>query len=150
MKLKASYVQTAVRLFQEGHACSQAIFATYSPLMNFNEELAIKIACPFAGGIAHLGDICGIVYGAILVLGLKHGRVNPDDNEARDKIHRLVKDFMKKFNDNHGSLKCRDLIQCEIDTPEKFTQAKEQGVFDSVCVVLVRNGASLLESMLDI
>jgi len=45
---------------------------------------------------------------------------------------------------------CRDLIGCALDTPEKVRQAREQGVFDRVCVGLVRSAAELLEEVLEL
>ena len=36
-----------------------------------------RIATPFGGGIGGRGEVCGAVTGAVMAIGLKHGREEP-------------------------------------------------------------------------
>ena len=66
-------VEDALSLFKNGFRCSQAILSTYGLQFGLDQELALKLASPFGGGMGSLGNTCGAVTGAILVIGLKYG-----------------------------------------------------------------------------
>jgi C_GCAxxG_C_C family probable redox protein len=141
-------VDQAVECFGQGYACSQAILATYGEPLGLPREQAIKLAEGFAGGMAGLGETCGAVTGALMVLGLKHGRRHPDDAEAKMATNRLVREFLRRFEARRGSVKCRDLLGCSIDTPEKLQAARDRKLFATVCPGFVRDAAEILEVLL--
>jgi C_GCAxxG_C_C family probable redox protein len=141
-------IDQAVACFGQGYACSQAILATYGEPLGLPREQAIKLAEGFAGGMAGLGDTCGAVTGALMVLGLKHGRTRPDDVEAKLATNRRVREFLRRFEARRSSVKCRDLLGCSIDTPEKLQAARNRKLFTTVCPGLVRDAAEILEALL--
>ncbi|MFZ5631777.1 MAG: C-GCAxxG-C-C family protein [Bacillota bacterium] len=69
-------VELAVSSFQEGALCSQALFSTCAVKLGLDRETAMKIATPFGGGMARLGETCGAVTGALMVIGLKYGNMS--------------------------------------------------------------------------
>jgi len=144
-----SNVETAVQCFGQGFACSQAVLATYGEPLGLPREPALRLAEGFAGGMAGLGETCGAVTGALMVLGLKHGRTRPDDADAKMRTNRLVREFMRRYEARHGSVKCRDLLGCEINTPEKLQAARDRKLFTTVCPGLVRDAAEILEQLLE-
>ena len=103
-------VEKAVLLFRAGHACSQAILTAYGPTLGLDETLALKIACPFGGGMARMGGTCGAVTGAFMVIGLKHGRVSATDEQAKEKTYEIVREFVERFTSRNGSMVCRELL----------------------------------------
>jgi C_GCAxxG_C_C family probable redox protein len=141
-------VEQAVECFGQGFACSQAILATYGEPLGLKREHALRLAEGFAGGMAGLGETCGAVSGALMVLGLKCGRTRPDDADAKRKTHRLVREFVRQFGARHGSVKCRELLGCEIDTPEKLQAARDRKLFTTVCPGFVWHAAEILETLL--
>jgi C_GCAxxG_C_C family probable redox protein len=141
-------VETAVAKFKEGFSCSQAVFSAYAELLGLNQELALKISQPFGGGMAHMGETCGTVTGAFLVIGLKHGRVKAEDKEAKEKTYELVKEFVKRFKSLHNYLKCKDLLGHDIGTPEGSKHIEEEKLFETFCPQLVRHAAEILEEIL--
>jgi C_GCAxxG_C_C family probable redox protein len=141
-------ISKAVSLFQSNHRCSQSVLSVFSESMGLAEETALKIACPFGGGLSRLGEICGAVSGAAMVIGLKYGRVNPEDEEALEQTDALVCDFVNRFRSRHSSILCRDLIECDIDTPETHQKAKDSGVFETVCTQLVKDAVMILDEIL--
>jgi C_GCAxxG_C_C family probable redox protein len=147
--MNPSNVDRAVDCFAQGLACSQAILATYGEPMGLPRAQAIRLAEGFAGGMAGLGETCGAVAGALMVLGLKHGRTHPDDVAAKTATHRRVREFLRQFEARRGSVKCRDLLGCSIDTPERLQAARDQKLFTTVCPGLVRDAAEILEALLD-
>ena len=52
------------------------MFSIYAEKLNLDLKTAIKIATPFGGGMARLGETCGAVSGALMAIGLKHGNMH--------------------------------------------------------------------------
>lgn len=141
-------VEKAVSRFKEGHVCSQAILSTYGVQFGIDEEIALRIACPFGGGMARMGETCGAVSGAFMVFGIKYGRVSVEDKQAKDKTYSLVNKFVEKFKARNSTIVCRELLGCDINTPQAVEKATEEGLFDTVCPKLVQDAAELLEELL--
>ncbi|NOY97658.1 MAG: C_GCAxxG_C_C family protein, partial [Chloroflexi bacterium] len=118
----------------------------FAPDLGLSEESAIKIAAAFGGGMARQGEVCGAVSGALMALGLKYGHASP---ENRDEVNGIGGTFMRRFEERNGSILCRELLGCAIDTPEGLQQARERGVFAAVCPKAVRVAAQLVAESLD-
>lgn len=69
-------VSEAVELFRSGAACSQAILGAYARTVGIDRATAMRMASGFAGGM-RLGETCGAVTGAFMVLGLRNGDRTP-------------------------------------------------------------------------
>jgi C_GCAxxG_C_C family probable redox protein len=69
-----SKVNEAEACFSNGFNCCQSVLSTYGKGLGLGEREALKIASGFGAGIAYMGDICGAVTGAFMVIGLKYGR----------------------------------------------------------------------------
>ncbi len=141
-------VQTAVARFQEGCNCSQAILSAYGEPLGVSGEAALKLAAGFGGGMGRMGGTCGAVIGAVMVLGLKYGPTAAEDDEAKEKTYELVRQFAARFQARHGSLLCRDLLGCEISSPEGLQRAIDQKLFSTICRPLVQDAAEILEPLL--
>jgi len=55
---------------EAGFNCCQAILSTYGSELGLDESLAKRIASGFGGGMARMGETCGPVTGAFMVIGL--------------------------------------------------------------------------------
>jgi C_GCAxxG_C_C family probable redox protein len=140
--------QKAHALFREGFSCSQAVAAAFAEDLGLERETALRISQPFGGGIGKSGDWCGAVTGAFLVIGLKHGRVKAEDTISRDRTYALVQEFIRRFKARHVHLKCRDLLDCDISTPEGQKKAEELNLHATRCEEYVRDAADILEEIL--
>jgi C_GCAxxG_C_C family probable redox protein len=138
----------AVSLFKEGFSCSQAVFAACAGELGLAHDTALRIAQPFGGGIAKSGDWCGAVTGAFLVIGLKYGRVKADDTAAKDKTYALVQEFVRRFRSKHVSVRCNDLLGCDIGTPEGQKTIEEKKLHQTLCEDLIRDAMGILDGLL--
>ena len=135
----------AVTRFDQDFNCAQSVLAAFAPQLGMDENQALKLASPFGGGVARRGQICGAVTGALMALGLAQGADNPAGNED---TYRLGQEFLQRFESKHGSLLCRELIDCDISTPEGLQQAREKGIFAARCPLFVRGAAEIVQDML--
>ena len=97
--------------------------------------------------MGRMGEQCGAVTGALMVIGLKYGMTKAKDEGARDKTYELVREFVAKFKSRHGSIRCRELLGCDLSNDEGLTTAREKGLFDTLCPQLVRDAAEILEEI---
>jgi C_GCAxxG_C_C family probable redox protein len=141
-------VDRAVSLFEQGFTCSQAVLAGFAGRYGLGEQTALKVACAYGGGIARNGEMCGAVTGALMVIGLAHGKASLADDAAKERTYALTREFWKRFRDRQGSLVCNELIGVDIGTPEGAKAASESGVFREKCPDLVRCAAEVLEELL--
>lgn len=141
-------IEHAISCFKEGFNCSQAVLSSYSKKFGLNRKKALKIAQAFGGGIAQTGQICGAVNGALMVIGLKHGRIRANDIEAKDTTYKLSKDFMEMFKTHNGSIICKDLLGYDISTPEGMKNSEEKKLFDTLCPDFVHSAVTIIEEIL--
>ncbi len=141
-------VENAIHRFRNGLNCSQSVLATYGPRLGLDETLSHKLASGLGGGLGRTGETCGAVTGAILVLGLRLDSGRAGDKESKDRMAAKAQEFLERFAEANGATRCRDLIRCDIRTPEKMAAAKADGVFDTICPTLIESAARILEELL--
>lgn len=146
--MKMKNADRAASVLKEGFNCAQAVFSTFAPGLGLEEGKAARIAGVFGGGMARMGGTCGAVTGAFMALGLKYGSSRTQDKEIKEKSYEIAREFVRRFTDRNGTVVCRDLLGCEILTPEGIEHARSQGLFDTVCVKLVKDSVEILEDML--
>jgi C_GCAxxG_C_C family probable redox protein len=138
----------ALNYFEEGFLCSQSILMAYGPCFGLDREIAARLAASFGGGIARRGETCGAVLGAFMVLGLIYGHTSAEDIETKEKAYLMVNAFIAEFQAHLGSIKCRDLLEIDINTPEGLELARDSQVFTSRCPGYVSKAAEILDSMI--
>jgi len=137
----------AAAAFGEGFNCAQAVFAALAPRFGLDGGTAARTACAFGGGMARSGGACGAVTGALMAIGLARGG-RPSERDAKEAAYGAAREFMRRFGERNGAVACRDLLGCEIGTPEGYERAKRAGSFDTLCPKLVRDAVEILEELL--
>ena len=139
--------EEAIALFGTHGNCCTGVLAAYAPEYGLGEELAVR-ATRGMPGIGLLGDACGVVTGAALVIGL--ATTNDDnigDNESGLRTCQMVQQFVAAFKDRHGSTECSALLGRDISTPEKFGEAAQANAF-AVCPGYVESAVEILDGLL--
>ncbi len=137
----------AKAIYNEGFSCAPAVLATYCEQFGLGRDPALKIATGFGGGM-HLGQTCGAVTGAIMVIGLKYGKTKADDQASKAKTYEVSKRFADKFKARYGSIECRALLGCDITTPEGMKEARDKKLFTTICAEYVATTAEILDEIL--
>jgi len=142
-------VERAVSCFKDGFSCSQALLSTYGAQFGLNREIALKVSGAFGGGMSRMGETCGAVTGAFMVIGLKYGKTRVEDEWTKDETYRLVKEFVERFKSRNGSIICRELLGCDISTPEEMKLAEEKKLVTTLCPKFVQDAAEIIEQILE-
>ena len=138
----------AVERFKKGFNCSQAVIGTFSEQFGLDCDKASKVATGFGGGM-RMGGTCGAVTGAFMVLGLKYGNSIAKNREAKAKTYKKIEEYTSRFKSRNNSVACRELLGCNISTPEGMKEAQDKDLFSSTCPRMVQDAAEILEEMLN-
>lgn len=124
--------------------CAQSVLLSFAGELNLEEKTALRIAGGFGSGMT-MGETCGAVTGAYMVLGMK---INPEGKPIQ-LIKADTKEAVRKFNSlfiaKHGSLQCKKLLGVDISTPEGAARAVELNLYNTRCADLVASAAEILE-----
>jgi C_GCAxxG_C_C family probable redox protein len=137
-----------VECFNGGFNCSQAVFSTFSEELGLDKRVALKIAGSFGGGMGHIGEACGAVTGAFLVLGLKYGQADGEDKASRALNYLLVKEFADRFKKINGSISCKEILGYDLSDEKQLLAARQTDVFEIKCTKYVREAIELLEEII--
>jgi len=138
--------QYAAELFRNGFFCSQAVLATFCDSYGLDRNSALKISCGLGSGMSCSG-ICGAVSGAVLVIGLKYGHTDAKDRAAKQICKAKVGEFLCIFLERNRRTICRDILGCDISTPEGRQKAIDEKLFTTVCVDMVTSAVTILEEL---
>ena len=124
------------------------MLSSFGEELGLARELALKVAGAFGGGMARMGETCGAVTGALMVIGLKYGMTQAKDGAARDRTYKLAQEFMTRFKTHHNSMVCRELLGYDLSSLEGRKAAHEKGLFTTLCPQFVRDAVEIVEQLL--
>lgn len=122
--------------------------SVYGARFGLDRETGLKIAGAFGGGMARRGETCGAVTGAFMVIGLKHGKTKPEDDEARERTYRLVDEVVSRFKARNGAILCRELLGHDLSTEKGREAVAEKNLFVTLCPRFVQDASDILEELL--
>lgn len=138
--------KAAKERFARSDNCAQSVFSTFSVQHGMDESTALKITSTLGGGLSRRGEVCGAVTGALLALGLVRGTDTP---AGKEESYRMGQEFMSRFEEKHGTIQCRELLDCDISTPAGRQQASDKGYFKALCPLFVEDAAEIVSKMLE-
>lgn len=146
MTSKSVLGEKAVKQFLEGYNCAQSVLLTIFEHWDIRNDLVPKIATGFGGGIGRCGSVCGALAGGVMAISVKYGTNEPSP-EKRLKTYALANEFYKKFEKQHGSVLCRELIGYNLSNPKELKKAQQSKVFEKKCVNFVR---TVVETLIEL
>lgn len=133
-------------LFGRGQDCGQIVVEHFASKIGVSKEEANRIAAAFGGGLG-VGETCGAVMGAMIVLGLKYGHNGPDDNERKGEMNEKRAEFLALWDEKYGKVRCEELLGNNIGTQEGLTKILDEGLLFSFCPSLVDDAIKMLEEL---
>ncbi len=138
----------ALERFKGGYFCSQAVLSVFCEELGMDPQTALKVSSGFGGGMGRMGEVCGAVTGAFMVLGLVHWKAEVPSMEEKSKVSEQIRAFAREFKRQHGCIGCKDLLGYDLSTPDGYKQAADKGAFVTVCRPVVEDAVKILEKLL--
>lgn len=145
--VKPHEVEQTLACFKEGWNCTQAVLSTYGPQFGLDRASAVRIAAAFGSGMG-MGETCGAVTGALMVIGLKHAKLNAGSLFSRDKTEDIAREFVARFKARNETTECRELLGCDVSSCDGFKTAKKDKHFKTRCPKFVQDAAEILAELL--
>jgi hypothetical protein len=73
-----------------------------------------------------------------------------DDLKSREDAYAVVREFVHRFKGRNVSTLCRDLLDCDISTPEGIKRAREEGLIKKTCPKFVKDAAEILDQLIEL
>jgi len=99
--------------------------------LGIKSKLVPRIATGFGGGIGRTGAVCGAVIGGTMAIGLRHGREKA--SRPSDRAYALAQEFRRRFEDEMGTISCRELTGVDLTTPEGLQRFRSSDLPKTVC-----------------
>ncbi|MBR7181365.1 MAG: C_GCAxxG_C_C family protein [Clostridia bacterium] len=108
-----TYKERAVELFMSGANCAQAVFATFAPLCGIDEDMALRIAASFGGGLGGQHEVCGAVSGMCMAAGALYGYTDLSDAALKRGHYALIRALCDGFRAQFDTIICRELLDAK-------------------------------------
>jgi C_GCAxxG_C_C family probable redox protein len=132
-----------------GLSCSQTILTVYGEQYGIDQDMAMVLGRTLSLGVAGQGETCGYVTGALLILA--HAYNDNDEAQARKKTHPVVIDFIRRFKERYGTLKCKELLGADVSTNEGLKKFQDEKLKYKNCCCedgIGQHAAEILESLI--
>lgn len=140
-----NHSEKAVELFLSGRNCAQSVLCAYADELGIDFETLLKISSSFGGGMGRLREVCGGVSAMFMVAGLKRGYTTLND-EDKEKHYTLIQELGHKFQEEHGSIVCRELLNLlEHESSPKPTKRTENFYKERPCAKFIESACKILD-----
>ena len=129
--MSLSLEETVLENLGYGYLCSESVIKGVAKHMGIAWDRLPAIATGLGGGFGGMGNTCGALTGAVLALGLSHGRNMPDQDPF--VCGALVQKLVEGFKDRFRSIDCADILGVDIRTEEGRTHSMKQGLLNLPC-----------------
>ena len=147
-QVKKTAGEKAKENFRIGFNCAESVLKSLADEIGAECSYIPKIATCFGAGLGRHGEICGAITGAVMALGLKYGRSDTKEPEAKEKAYAIVDGFIKTFKSKFKNVRCIDLTGCNMLTPEGLQKAKDINIHRNICTDIVVFAAEEAAKML--
>ena len=139
----------AKNYFSNGYNCAQSVALAFCDVTGFDEKTTAMLSNAFGGGMGGMREVCGTVSGALFVLSCVYSH-DPKDSAARRMLYASVQELGKQFEQDNGSIVCRELLgMTELGSSKGKPFQRPAGFKKRACPELVKYTANLLENYLD-
>ena len=141
--------EKARNLFLNGANCSQAVIAAFSDITGLDEESSLLISSSFGGGMGHLGEVCGALSGAFMVVGLMFGYGKNCSAEEKNSHYALIREMGEAFKKEYGTYLCRDLLKGLGEKKYPLPQKENIENYKArPCLIFVEKAVDILEEII--
>jgi len=115
--------------------CCEAVLKALAEQLNIESDLIPKIGTGIGAGVSLNGLLCGSISGAVLTIGMVHGRNSAE--ESPTKTWAMVDEFLNAFKERFHYTTCRELTGVNVKTPDGFKKYYES-IHDYACAERVK------------
>lgn len=100
--------ERALALFESGYNCAETFMTAFAVELGADTDV-MRFATPMGAGIGGRRDLCGLVIGGAMVIGLVYGRTDPSDIENKQESYHRAAAYYRWFK-TERKLKCAEIV----------------------------------------
>lgn len=108
----------------EFHGCAQVTAGTLMEILGISDDSLLKAASFFAGGSKRCLT-CGAISGALIILGVRFGRIPDDGTEEKEDAVNPAMELIDMFMSEYGTTNCCELTGFDFRDPAQFQTFKD-------------------------
>ena len=128
-----------------GYSCAQAVACAFADVIGLPEEQIASLLSGFGGGFRS-GEICGVLSGAITVLGAKWPHAVAEDQTAKELAAEKAREFQRRWLEKFPEVRCTPLKELPC-APQHSPTAQKLGL-EKNCAVYITAATEIVEEML--
>jgi|Deesub1362B_J571_1020462.scaffolds.fasta_scaffold01846_1 C_GCAxxG_C_C family probable redox protein len=132
------------RFLLGGFNCAETVLMAGCEILGIKSDLIPKLATGFGVGMGRRGSVCGAISRAVMVIGLKFGRMEAIDKESKERAYDMALEFYKRFERRFGTGMCYELIGCDLTNPEERREFEEMNILEEKCANFVEAACKIL------
>ena len=136
-------VALAKEYFSGKYNCSQSAMKAILVGMKMDFDQIVPLAAGLGAGVAHEGNVCGAVSGAIAALGVIESKVHTDVLEQKEAAYTSGEDLVLRFKKKNESILCNHLTGIEMTNLKARKDAMKDGIFGKLCPTFVSNAVRI-------
>lgn len=141
--------EIAISEFKSGLNCAQSVISVFADDLQIDRGLALKMATGFGSGMGRLQGTCGAVTGAFMAIGVYNSNIYEEMADRKSKSIELVQMFNEKFTAIHKTTDCKDLLGCNLRTPEGQAYFKENNLSETICWKCITDSVDILSDLFE-
>lgn len=130
---------------ERGYSCAQAVACAFSDVIGLPEETIAALLSGFGGGFRS-GEICGVLSGAITVLGAKWPHAVAEDQTAKELAAEKAREFQRRWLEKFPEVRCAPLK--ELPCAPQYSPAAQKLGLTKNCAVYIVAAVEIVEEML--
>lgn len=139
-----SPTKKARHYFSSEYNCAQSVLRSLLEHKKLQFPEATNAMAAFGGGIAHQGETCGAVSGALTAIGVILGGKVTGVVNHKNKSYEVGGEFIKRFKNEFGTTHCSGLVGVDMANPDERKRAVESGRIKDVCPRVVEKAVSIV------
>ena len=147
--MKSKKEEIAIDTFKSGLNCAQSVLKAFSDDLNFDDHLALRMACGFGAGMGRLQETCGAVTGSFMVLGIFNCTKHPDNKDRKEKTYAMIQRFTDKFIAIHSTTNCKSLLNCDLRTEKGRQYAHDRQLYEIVCEKCISDSLRIINELIE-
>lgn len=136
--------------YKKGYNCAQSVLGRFVEKTDVPFSSAMQLTTGLTAGVGFKGDLCGAVLGSYLSIGLHYGRIQADDDLAKETTFFKMREFDKQFLQHYPSLYCHKLLQKNVADEKELDLIIDKGYFEKACPVYVHIAGKIVKKILDL
>lgn len=131
------------KYFSGKYNCSQSTMKAILVGMDLDFEQILPLAAGLGAGVAHEGNVCGAVSGAILALGVIESNTHKEPLVQKQAAYTSGEAFVRRFKSKNGTIICNELTGIEMIDTTARKAANEDGTFAKKCPSFVADAVRI-------